>query len=145
LGRVCYDLLNHVALSAGLGKKRAEKQFIFTRHLSATDVGDVVALDRGYTAYGVMAFWQAHRRELVIRLSRHSLAVVEPFWTSPDREQIVTLVMPRAQRRFVTTQGLATSRQVRLIKVVLPTGQREVLATSVLDPQAYPHAALQRV
>jgi len=50
LGSVCYDLLNHVALSAGLGKKQAEKQFIFTRHRSATDVGAVVVLDRGYTA-----------------------------------------------------------------------------------------------
>jgi len=91
-----------------------------------------------------MAFLQAHRRELVIRLSRHSFAVVEPFWTSPDREQIVTLVMPRAQRRFVTAQGLATSLQVRLITVVLPPGQREVLATSFLAPQAYPHTELQR-
>jgi Transposase DDE domain len=145
LGSVCYDLLNHVALSAGLGKKQAEKQFIFTRHLSATDVGDVVVLDRGYTDYGVMAFLQAHRREFVIRLSRHSFAVVEPFWTSPDREQVVTLVMPRAQRRFVAAQGLATSLQVRLIKVGLPTGQLEVLATSFLDSQAYPHAELQRV
>jgi Transposase DDE domain len=47
LGSVCYDLLNHVALSAGLGKKQAEKPFIFTRHRSAPDVGDVVVLDRG--------------------------------------------------------------------------------------------------
>src|SRR5919109_4228311 len=40
LGSVCYDLLNQVALSAGLGKKQAEKQFLFTRHLSVTAVGD---------------------------------------------------------------------------------------------------------
>jgi hypothetical protein len=43
--------------------------------------------------------------------------------------------MPRAQRRFVAAQGLATSLQVRLIKVGLPTGQLEVLATSFLDSQ----------
>jgi hypothetical protein len=145
LGSVCYDLLNHVALSAGLGKKQAEKHFIFTRHLSATDVGDVVVLDRGYTDYGVMAFLQAHRREFVIRLSRHNFGVVEPFWTTPELEQVVTLVMPRTQRRFVAAQGLASTLQVRLIKVALPTGQLEVLATSLLDPHAYPHAELQTV
>ena len=145
LGSVCYDLLNHVALSAGLGKKQAEKPFIFTRHLSATDIGDVVVLDRGYTDYGVMAFLQAHQREFVIRLSRHSFRVVEPFWTSPALEQVVTLAMPRAQRRFVAAQGLATTLHVRLIKVALPNGQLEVLATSLLDPQAYPRAELTTV
>jgi hypothetical protein len=145
LGSVCYDLLNHVALSAGLGKKQAEQHFIFTRHLSATDVGDVVVLDRRYTDYGVRAFLQAHRREFVIRLSRHSFRVVEPLWTTPEREQVVTLAMPRAQRRFVAAQGLATTLQVRLIKVELPNGQLEVLATSLLDPQEYPRAELQTV
>ena len=145
LGSVCYDLLNHVALSAGLGKKQAEKHFIFTRHLSATEVGDVVVLDRGYTDYGVMAFLQAHRREFVIRLSRHSFGVVEPFWTSPLQEQVVTLQLPRAQRRFVAAQGLASTLRVRLVKVELPNGQLEVLATSLLDAAEYPHAALKTV
>jgi len=145
LGSVCYDLLNHVALSAGLGKKQAEKHFIFTRHLSATAVGDVVVLDRGYTDYGVMAFLQAHRREFVIRLSRHSFGVVEPFWTSPLQEQVVTLQLPRAQRRFVAAQGLASTLRGRLVKVELPNGQLEVLATSLLDAAEYPHAELKTV
>ena len=96
LGSVCYDLLNRVALSAGLGKKQAEKQFIFTCHLSATDVGDVVVLDRGYADYSVMATFHVHRRDFVIRLPRQNFSAVEPFWTAPEREQIVTLTLPRS-------------------------------------------------
>jgi hypothetical protein len=145
LGSVCYDLLNHVALSAGVGKKQAEKPFIFIRPLSATDVGDVVVLDRGYTDYGVMAFLAAHRREFVIRWSRHSFRAVEPVWTSAALEQGGTLSRPRAQRRFVAAQGLATSRQVRLLKVEVPTGHLEVLATSLLDATEYPPADLKTV
>jgi Transposase DDE domain len=145
LGSVGSDLLNHVALSAGLGKKQAEKQFLFTRHLSVTDVGDVIVLDRGYADYRVMATLHAHQRDFVLRLPRQSFRAVEPFWTSPEREQLVTLTLPRSQRRFVAAQDLATSLQVRLIKVDLPTGQQEVLATSLLDVTAYSHATLQHL
>lgn len=145
LGSVCYDLLNHVALSAGLGKKQAEKQFIFTRHLSVTEVGDVLILDRAYADYSVMALLQAHRRDFVIRLPRRSFRAVEPFWLSPARDQLVTVTLPRGQRRFVAAQDLAPSLQVRLIKVALPSGEQEVLVTSLLDARAYPHAEMQRL
>jgi hypothetical protein len=137
--------LNHVALSAGLGKKQAEKQFLFTRHLSVTAVGDVLVLDRGYADYSVMATVHAHRRDFVIRLPRQSFRAVEPLWTSPEREQVVTLTLPRTQRRFVSAQDLAPALRVRLIKVDLPSGQREVLATSLLDATAYPQAEIQRL
>ena len=145
LGSVCYDLLNQVALSAGLGKKQAEKQFIFTRHLSVTDIGDVLILDRAYADYSVMAALHAHRRDFVIRLPRGSFRAVAPFWTSAAREQIVTLTLPRGQRRFVAAQDLAPSLQVRLIKVDLPSGEQEVLVTSLLDGRAYPRAEMQRL
>jgi hypothetical protein len=128
-----------------LGKKQAEKQCIFTRHLSVMEGGDVVVLDRAYADYSVMATLHAHRRDFVIRLPRHSFRAVEPLWMSPAREQVVTLALPRSQRRFVAAQDLAGSLQVRLIKVELPTGQWEVLATSLLDATAYPHAEIQRL
>jgi hypothetical protein len=47
LGRVCYDLLNDLALDATLGKQQAEKESLFTSHLSVTRPGDVIVLDRG--------------------------------------------------------------------------------------------------
>jgi hypothetical protein len=144
-GRVCYDLLNPVALSAGVGKKPAEKQFLFTRHLSVTAVGDVMILDRAYADYRVLALLQAHRRDFVLRLPRRSFRAVEPFGPYPERDQIVTLTLPRGQRRFVTAQDLAPSLQVRLIKVDLPSGEQEVLATSLLDAPAYPYGELQRL
>jgi hypothetical protein len=145
LGSVCYDLLNQIALSAGLGKKQAEKQFLLTRHLSVTAVGDVRTLDRAYADYSVMALLQAHQRDFVIRLPRRSFRAVEPFWPSPERERIVTLTLPRGQRRFVAAQDLAPSLHVRLIKVDLPSGDQEVLATSLLDARAYPRAEIQRL
>jgi hypothetical protein len=145
LGSVCYDLLNHLALSAGVGKKQAEKHFLFTRHLSVTAVSDVIVLDRGYADYSVMATIHAHQRDFVIRLPRQSFRAVAPFWTTPEREQVVTVTLPRTQHCFVARQDLASSLRVRLIKVDLPTGQREVLATSLLDATAYPHAEIQRL
>jgi len=47
VGRVCYDLLNDVALDATLGKQVAEQESIFTSHLQVTAPGEVIVLDRG--------------------------------------------------------------------------------------------------
>jgi hypothetical protein len=55
------------------------------------------------------------------------------------------LLLPQTQRRFVVAQDLALSLPVRLIKVDLPTGQQEVLATSLLDATTYSHADRQQL
>lgn len=145
LSSVCYDLLNDIGLSAGLGKKQAEKQFIFECHLGATGAGDVVVLDRGYADYAVMAFLLKHQREFVIRLPRGGFKEVVAFWESGQWEQVVELVVPRKQRKFVAAQGLAPRIRVRLVKVELENGEVEVLGTSLLDTKQYPRAEFKVV
>lgn len=143
LGSVCYDLLNDLALDATLGKQHAEKESLFTSHLSVTRPGDVIVLDRGYADYGVMAFLVHHQRDCVIRMPRRRAGPIRMFWDGPHRDQGLELTVPERQRDFVKKHALASRLRVRLVKIDLADGEVEVLATSLLDAQAVPVATLK--
>jgi Transposase DDE domain len=145
LSSICYDLLNDVALSAGLGPKQAEKNFLFEAHLSALKPGDVVVLDRCYTDYAVMAFEVGQGCDFVIRFKRRGFKVVDEFWQSDEVDKVVELGVSRYQRVFVRERGLPERLKVRLVKVELEDGEIEMLGTSLLDAAKYPRAELKQV
>lgn len=145
LASVLYDLRHDLGLSAALGPKQAEKNLLFAHHLAATQGGDVLVCDRAYADYSVMATVVARQCHFVIRFPRQSFAAVNAFWAAPEQEQVVTLEMTSKVRGSVTQQHLPTALAVRLLKVVLTTGEVEVLGTDLLDAQTYPAAEFKEV
>jgi hypothetical protein len=135
LASVLYDLRNAVGLSAALGPKQAEKNLLFTTHLAATQAGDVLVCDRAYADYSVMATVVARQCHFVIRFPRQSFTTVNAFWAVLAQERVVTLA----------EQQLPTTLRVRLVKVVLASGEVEVLGTDLLDAQTYPAAEFKAV
>jgi hypothetical protein len=138
LGSVLYDLGNDLGLSAALGPKQAEKKLLFEYHWPAVQVGDVLVCDRAYADYRVMAAIVGHQCHFVIRLPRQSFTAVNTFWNSLATESVVTLTVSSKARTYVREHRLPTTLRVRLIKVLVPTGEMEVLGTDLLDAQAYP-------
>jgi hypothetical protein len=145
LASVLYDLRNDLGLSAALGPKQAEKNLLFGTHLAATQRGDVLVCDRAYADYSVMAMilaWQCH---FVIRFPRQSFTAVNAFWTGVDQERVVTLEVPSTARAYVIAHQLPTTLRVRLIKVLLTSGEVEVLGTDLLNARTYPAAEFKTV
>ena len=60
-------------------------------------------------------------------------------------DQVVTLEVTSKARTYVTKQRLPRALQVRLVKIVLATGEVEVLGTDLLDAQSYPAPEFQAV
>jgi hypothetical protein len=145
LASVLYDLRNDVGLSAALGPKQAEKNLLFGTHLAATQGGDVLVCDRAYADYSVLAQLGAHQCHFVIRFPRQSFAAVNAFWTAPEREQVVTLAVTSKARAYVAAHHLPTTLTVRVVKVVLATGEVEVVGTDLLDAHTYPAVEFQEV
>jgi len=145
LASMAYDLLNDVAISAGLSAKQAEKNFLFTTHLQGTQPGDVFVLDRGYADYAVMAFLLGNQRDFVIRFPRNGFKQVDQFWESDQQEQVVELQPSFRQRTYVEEFSLAESIEVRLVKVELETGEVEVLGTSLRERETYERDELKQV
>jgi Transposase DDE domain len=145
LASVLYDLRNDLGLSAALGPKQAEKNLLFGTHLAVTQRGDILVCDRAYADYSVMAMllaWQCH---FVIRFPRRSFTAVNAFWASPEQERVVTVTVPSNARAYVTQHQLPTTLRVRLVKVLLASGEVEVLGTDLLDARTYPAVEFQTI
>lgn len=145
LGSILYDLRNDIALNASIGKVQAEKNFIFESHIEKCEEGDVIVLDRGYADYAVMAMLQKNKLDFCIRFSKNGASVVRKFWESNKQEEILILKVTKKSKKLVEEKNLAREIKVRCIKVVLETGEIEVLGTSLLDSREYPTEEFKQV
>jgi Transposase DDE domain len=144
---VLYDLRNDLGLSLSLSKRAGEVHRLIEQLWPATRPEDLLVLDRAYADYALIAYAVAHQRHLVIRLPRGRFAACEAFWHSQEKERRVELSVPAtaSTREFVKQHGLPETVTIRLIRVLLPTGETEVLLTTLLDEQAYPAAEFAQV
>jgi Transposase DDE domain len=137
---VIYDLLNDLALQSSLGPMSGEKRPLLEQLWETTYESDVLVLDRNFGDYSIVAWSVLTKRDVIIRCRRQSFSVVEEFWNSNQIEQIVTLNVSQfaGTKRFVREHGLPESVTVRLLKFTLPTGETEVLLTTLCDQRQYP-------
>jgi hypothetical protein len=137
---VLHDLLNDICLKASLGPVSGEKRPLLEQLWAATNESDVLVLDRNFGDYSIVAWAVLTKRDVVIRCRRLSFKAVEEFWESSETEAIVTLDVSQSAetKRFVREHSLPKSVQVRLLKFSLPSGETEVLLTTLCDQQQYP-------
>lgn len=144
---VLYDLRNDLGLSLALSKRLGEVHQLINHLWAATQPGDTVVADRAYADYSLIAYAQAHQRHLVVRLPRRRFSQCEEFWHSDEKERQIELSVPTTAttREFVKQHNLPETITVRLIRVLLPTGETEVLLTTLLDAQAYPATEFDQI
>jgi len=147
LSGVLYDLLNDLGLALSLGKRQGETRMLLEQLWSATQANDLLVVDRAYADYKLLAFASANGRHVVARLPRDRFSACESFWTSDAPEALVELELPTtpATRAFVAEHNLLQRLTVRLIRVLLPSGETEVLVTTLLDSEAYPASDFKQV
>lgn len=136
---VLHDLLNDIGLQASLGPVSGEKRPLLEHLWDQTIESDVLVLDRNFGDYSIIARAVMSRRDVILRCRRDSFRVVEEFWESDQIEAFVSLTVSQFARtqRFVREHHLPESVPVRLLKFTLPTGEIEVLLTTLCDPQQY--------
>lgn len=142
LAVVLYDLLHDLGVAAHLGSLAHEPAVLRHDLWAATQAGDVLVLDRNFTDYALIAWAVAQQRHLIIRCPRHAFRVVTDFWESAATDQVVRLeCSTKASTRTLVKQAdLAPAVRVRLLKFTLPTGETEVLLTTLCDQARYPAA-----
>lgn len=144
---VLYDVLNDIALGAQLGPLQAEKNFLLGDLWAATAPGDLIAMDRLFADYSVIAQAEKTKRKVLIRCPKGRFTVIDRFWESTATDQLVTIEMPQYHptRKYVRDNDLPTSVQVRLVKVLLDSGEIEVLLTTLRDRRRYPLCEFKQV
>lgn len=147
LAVVLYDLLNEIGLAAHLGPLAHEPKMLLDHLSSLTKANDLLVLDRNFSDYILIAWAVHHLRHLLIRCQSNSFGVVQDFLASAETDRVVTLPCSHRKktRTMIKALGLPEQVTVRLLKFTLPTGETEVLLTTLCDQQSYPRAEFYQV
>lgn len=147
LAVVLYDLLNDVGLAAHLGPLAHEPKVLLERLAGLTQANDLLVLDRNFSDYILIAWAVHHQRHLLIRCQSNSFGVVEEFLASSETDRVVSLHCSnrKTTRSDLKALGLPEQVRVRLLKFTLPTGETEVLLTTLCDQQNYPRDEFYQV
>ena len=141
---VVYDLLNRVGLDARLEPSTLGEVALALQQQQgvALQPGDVEINDRGFTGYWYLAAVAQPGRHFIARCSTGSFLAAQELFRLDRAHQskVVWLFVPPDQKAECQRLGLPLKLQVRLVSLRLPSGELEVLATSLLDETLYPTA-----
>lgn len=137
---VVYDLLNRVGLDGRLEPSSLGEVDLAIEQLSKAGAGDVLINDRGFTGYRYLAWHHRLGLHHISRCSTASFAAAQELFrmNRAGRSKVVKLMARPEERAELRRLALPLELVVRFISVRLPTGELEVLVTSLLDEQDYP-------
>lgn len=146
-GSLLYDVLNQVTLDAQLGpykntsKKKAGELALLDKHLSKLQPGDLLLLDRGYPSFLLFFKLMVKGVDFCVRMKGSWWNHVRSFRKSDLDEQLVEFELPQKDVKKMAeyTDNVPEMITCRLIKVVLDTGEIEILCTSLVNMEEYPH------
>lgn len=139
---VIFDLLNRAGLDGRIEPSRIGEAALALAQLDCAEAGDVVISDRGYSSYRFFADLRQRGLHFVGRCSSGSFAAAQELFRKnrAGRSLVVKLFAPGNERAELKRLGLPLELVVRFVSVRLPTGELEVLATSLRDEKQYPTA-----
>ena len=138
-----YSTASRRMLKATLAGYEAAERALLVPLLPQLNVDDLLVLDRGFPAVWLFALCQQRQQHFLARIDGSQWPEVQAFADSNLLEHIVTRPVGRDTRRAARTlgiEGLPDEIAFRLIRVRLASGSEEILATSLLDAEAYPAA-----
>nr|MDO8115724.1 IS4 family transposase [Candidatus Sigynarchaeota archaeon] len=133
-----YDLLNDRPVSFCLDKRISEKDYLINTHFMHMS-GSVIAIyDRLYADYEVIARHALTDADFVIRCkTTTSFKIVDKFMQSKENDWVVWLPASWGNKPRMKKLGLPSRVKVRFVKILLDSGEIEVIVTSLLDQNKY--------
>ena len=137
---VLYDLLNRVGLDGQLRPSSQGEVGLAVEQLDQARRQDIIVTDRGYTGYPYLSAVIYMGLHFISRCSTASFAAAqELFRMNRAGRSIITKIMVAPEhRQHLLECGRELELTVRFISLRLPTGELEVLVTSLVDEQEYP-------
>ena len=135
---VRYDVLNQIAVDAKIGPESKSENAYALQSLDQVEQDVISIYDRNFPSYDFI--YEHHIRGLhyLMRCKINQNSVVKKFVASGANSQIVNFKISKNALISLANKGYEVTKtdclQLRLVRVDLPSGQVEVLATSLLDP-----------
>lgn len=132
LSSFAYDVLNEITISAKFDILQGEKEFIIDEHIKNFTQNDILLMDRAYADYSLMALLISKKIDFVVRIKTNSTnKEIYTFIDSGNESEIVSMKFTKGQSKFVKDNNLEKEINVRLVRVLLNTGEIEVLITTL--------------
>lgn len=137
---VIYDLLNDAGLDCRVEPSTLGEVQLAMEQLQHLQQGDVAINDRGFTGFVYLASVVQRGAHAIGRCSTGSFRCAQELFrlNRTNQSRIVWLFAPPDQKAQCRRLGLPLKLKARFVSVRLPTGELEVLVTTLLDETAYP-------
>jgi len=135
---VQYDVLNNLIVRSELSPITVGEREMMYNWIPTLLTGSLSVFDRGFGSF--LLFWllNKHKKPFIARLKVGFNNVVKAFVSSGEADKIVTFKANKKLNYGDDVVACGAEMAVRLLRVMLPDGTVEVLATSLLDQEAYP-------
>jgi Transposase DDE domain len=130
---VLYDIMNHLILDASLGALFGDERDMALLHKKKWRKNDLIIYDRGYPSYDFVNEHIKNKIDCLIRVKVNHSGLVEAFVKSGETSEIIDMIPGKNQPLKAKEYNKHTILKVRLVRVELPSGEVEVLMTTLLD------------
>jgi hypothetical protein len=136
-----YDINNRLTLDLQIDSHAVGERNMALKHLALANQNDLILYDRGYPAVWFFKMHQLQGINYCMRATVASSNITKEFVESGQHDAVVELPCIEKSLRRCRQEGLSTEAMtLRLVRVELPSGEIEVLITSLLDKDVYPHS-----
>ena len=135
-----FDSLNKISVDAIISPKSVGERELAAQHFLNLLPEDLVLLDRGYPAFWLFKLILSLQSNFCSRISCTKWKIVRKFFNSGKKEKIIYLPVSPTSIKQCQEMGLDTQPlKLRLLRIELDTGEVEILITSLIDKDRYPH------
>lgn len=135
---IFYDVLNKIPLSASLTRGRTNDIKASIPQIEILKVGDIVIADRGFVSYEFFHAIVSKGANFIIRIKCNDFKKYHNLFEDLNQKEVVVEIDKPA---YLAEKILISSTlKIRFVKVLLPNGVIEVLATSLIDKKRFPAA-----
>jgi hypothetical protein len=139
LASVMYDVLNHIAIDSTLSHGKANELDLAIGHITHTEKNDLLLFDRNYPSYKILSYLCVTDRKFVIRCSGSSYKEVRKMIKNEGSDdQKTTLTPHHSRKKEIEFYNLPQEINVRFVRVLLKTGEYEILVTNLMDESLFP-------
>lgn len=135
---VLYDVLNNFVLDGQLTPLSVGELSSAIKHLEYSRANDLIIYDRGYPSFQLIFEHYRQNIDFVIRAKKDFNNEVIAFYKSGHTTKIVKIYPGKNTKISDKRYNHQTYHMVRLVRVELPSGEAEILITSLLGNKKYP-------
>lgn len=138
---VLYDVLNLVAIDSQIDCYKTSEKELLSKHLEYLKPDDLLLMDRGYPSKALFFQLMAKGVHFCARMKEDWWLELKAFKKSGENEDFVSFKLPAKDKNLLSDypQYQEATIKCRLLKIVLETGETEILCTSLTDFEKYPY------